>query len=142
MRAAKIVYTCSNCGHEAEGKGECIRHLPKQRTAKSTPRIKITPEDQAFSVLIRERAGGLCERCGKKPEKSGLHAAHIFSRRHKATRHDSDNALALCMGCHFWGHRNPTEFLLWVQDRMGAEAFEALRQRAQATSKRVQRRAS
>jgi hypothetical protein len=60
----------------------------------------------------------------------GLHASHIFSRAIKATRCDPINGLALCYGCHSWGHRNPLEFHEWVKKKLGTEKYQALMERA------------
>jgi len=83
-------------------------------------------------LLIRSRAKWTCERCHKKhPEKSqGLHAAHIFTRSIKKTRHDPENGVCLCYGCHSFFHRNPLEFHEWVKKRMGEVRYTALMIRA------------
>lgn len=64
--------------------------------------IKRTPADDAFSKCIRERANWICERCGKKHEKSsqGLHCSHHHSRGKWGIRFEPINAEALCYGCH------------------------------------------
>jgi hypothetical protein len=95
--------------------------------------MKRTTEDAAFSDMVRSRAGYTCERCGKfyGPKNAGLHCAHIYSRRIKKTRHDPDNAVALCYACHrFWAHSEPLEFALWVRNKLGKRKYEALMVRA------------
>jgi hypothetical protein len=95
--------------------------------------MKRTKEDIEFSEMIRARADYTCERCGKwyGPKNAGLHCAHIYSRRIKKTRHDPDNAVALCFACHrFWAHSNPLEFAAWVHKKLGKRKYEALERRA------------
>jgi 5-methylcytosine-specific restriction endonuclease McrA len=88
--------------------------------------------DAEFSSLIRARDSWTCRRCGKQyPEKSqALHAAHIFSRSIKKTRHDPENAVALCYGCHSFFHRHPLEFHEWVKGWLGKRKYGALMRRA------------
>lgn len=94
--------------------------------------IKRTAEDRRLSRAVRERAGWRCERCGAQhsPSSTGLHAAHMFTRRTKATRLDPDNLAALCYGCHQYLDSHPGEKEAWWRKRLGDERFEALRTRA------------
>jgi 5-methylcytosine-specific restriction endonuclease McrA len=84
--------------------------------------------------MIRERDRWTCQKCGHvftPPDVAGLDAAHIWSRAIKKVRHDPDNGLALCTGCHLsWAHRNPLDFHAWVKERLGEEKYEALMIRA------------
>lgn len=103
--------------------------------------MKRDPLDILFSLYIRTRDNWTCQRCfSQKPEKSqGLHCSHIFSRRHKATRWDEQNAKALCFSCHQWYGGNPVESAAWVEDwhavRWGPDALDELRQRKNAPFK-------
>ena len=94
--------------------------------------MKRDAADAAFSLAVRKRDNWTCRRCHKAyPEKSqGLHAAHIFSRSIKRTRHDMDNGLSCCYGCHSWGHRNPLEFHEWARKEIGPRKYDALKLRA------------
>lgn len=95
--------------------------------------------DVAFSKLIRERDGFTCQRCGARhrPESRGLHAAHMFTRRIKVTRHDPDNCAALCYGCHSFLDANPWEKAVFFRERLGDERFDALAARARGKRDRV-----
>ena len=95
-------------------------------------KISYKKADIEFAKLIKDRDKWTCQRCGKVyvPKSRGLHAAHIFSRRFKATRHDPENALALDFGCHMWGHQNPLAFHEWVEEYLGSERYEALKAKA------------
>ena len=66
------------------------RHSPKQT--------------REFSVDVRrtvkERSGGMCERCGSSP---AVHLHHAVYRSQQGTN-DVSNAIALCMDCHAAAH--------------------------------------
>lgn len=86
--------------------------------------MKRTKLDAIFSELVRERAGWVCERCGRYfPEGSrmGLHASHIYSRRHAATRTHPYNAVAHCYACHQWFGGNPVLGGKWAESHIGDE---------------------
>ncbi len=96
--------------------------------------MKRSKEDIAWAKLIKGRADYVCERCKKwhGPKSQGLHAAHIFSRRFKTTRHDEENGLALCFGCHMLFHSRPLEAHEFFKEYLGDEKYEALKKRARA----------
>ena len=96
-------------------------------------KIKTTALDRKWSKAVKERDHWTCQRCSTRyPEKSrGLHAAHIFSRRFKKTRHDPENGVALCFGCHSYFHANPLEFHEWAEEQLGVADYELLKERAQ-----------
>lgn len=85
-----------------------------------TDRQKITKKlDVLFSKKVREK--GFCERCSKT---ENLQCAHIYSRKHKWLRWESENALCLCAGCHmFWWHLEPAQAIRWA---MGIRDFRKL----------------
>lgn len=64
--------------------------------------VKILPADRWLSLCVRMAAGWRCRMCGNQVRvgSQGLHCAHIFSRRHRATRWLPRNLFALCFGCH------------------------------------------
>jgi hypothetical protein len=64
------------------------------------------------------------------PNSQGLHSAHCFSRGKPATRTDSENAAALCYGCHRFIDGHPHEREAFFRARLGDEAYEALRLRS------------
>lgn len=59
-----------------------------------------------------------------------LQCAHIYSRRYVNTRWDLENSLCLCARCHRWGHDKPLDFARWVEDYIGGDIADQLRQRA------------
>lgn len=98
--------------------------------------IRRTAEDVRFSKMIRERDNYTCRRCGSShlPNSTGLHSAHMFTRRTKATRHDPMNALALCYGCHQHVDSHPVEKEALWRSRIGDAEFDALTLRAHGRS--------
>jgi len=101
--------------------------------------VRRTAEDVRFSKMIRERDDYTCQRCGSKhlPNSNGLHAAHMYSRRLKATRQDPDNAVAACYGCHQFLDSHPASKIEFFEKLLGLERFEALAARAHAKRDRV-----
>jgi hypothetical protein len=99
--------------------------------------------DREWSQQIRERDRYQCRRCHVSGH---VEAAHIFSRRIKATRWDLDNGITLCAGprgaesCHAWfdSHRR-TGALEWVAEAIGRDTFEMVQQKALTLTKRVPR---
>jgi hypothetical protein len=82
------------------------------------------------SLLVRTRAGFICERCGASKETSQLQCAHIVSRHYAATRTLESNAFCLCASCHCFFGKWPVEFGIFVLDRLGEECYNALKARA------------
>lgn len=78
------------------------------------------------------RARGRCEACGSQ---RNLQCAHIVSRRYAHTRTDLANAFCLCAGCHLHYTHWPLEFARFTADRIGLDAYDDLKQRAQQTGK-------
>ena len=60
---------------------------------------------------------GYCERCGRSDHQ--LHHHHIFTRNNKAYRHDLNNIVCLCAGCHMLRadsvHKDLTTFYKWLR---------------------------
>jgi len=92
--------------------------------------IRRDAADARFSSQIRARDGWRCQRCRSNPRPGGLHCAHHFTRRTKATRFDPDNALALCYGCHQYLDSHPVEKEAFWRAEIGDERFDALAARA------------
>jgi hypothetical protein len=89
--------------------------------SKKTIRNKM---DKELGESVRGR--GACQRCNKTADEVQLQCAHIFSRRYSKLRHDENNCLCLCAGCHFWAHQNPILFGLFVHKTLGSEKFQRL----------------
>ncbi len=87
------------------------------------------PLDTLVSQYVRERDNWTCQKCGRGRE-SCIDAAHIMARRHKATRYDPENLLSLCRECHSYFTAHPLYFAVWVKEKIGADKFDELLQRA------------
>ena len=94
-------------------------------------------EEDKLDVLAakkcKEHAGHMCVRCGRhspSPEDvdEGLQWCHIISRSMKTIRWSLKNCLCLCAGCHFWGHKYPIDFGIWLIKSFGEEWYYGLKQ--------------
>lgn len=88
--------------------------------------VALKPADVAFSKMVRAR-DGRCQRCGSTYR---LECAHIFGRGKPATRHDPENAVALCYLCHGWLDGHPNEKETFFRAYMGGDTYEALQRRS------------
>jgi len=94
--------------------------------------IKRTPLDIEFSLYIRNKAGGRCERC-KKP--SRLECSHFYGRGGHSTRWDEENCIGICCGCHSFLGANPEDHREFFLKRLGQEKYDALVRRAHTPTK-------
>jgi hypothetical protein len=67
---------------------------------KSKEKSKTEKLDRVFSLYIRHKAGGYCQKCKKFFGVNDLDAAHMFVRGRFTTRWDERNVFALCEDCH------------------------------------------
>ena len=93
--------------------------------------------DIAWSQLVKLRAKGKCEYCGKT---TGLNSHHIYSRAKKSTRWYPENGVCLCVAHHtfsstFSAHLTPLEFIEWLIEQRGKENIDDLRIKANQTVK-------
>lgn len=93
--------------------------------------------DDAWSKLVKLRAGNKCEYCGKT---TTLNSHHIFSRSKKSVRWEVLNGVCLCVAHHtfsssFSAHKTPTEFTYWLEKTKGKKFMEKLTQMAHSTVK-------
>ena len=89
--------------------------------------------DVAFSDAVRLKKNYICEDCGLVGGKGHgtpqMDCAHIFSRRHKATRWDTLNALCLCRACHQRHGESPVEFTRWLEGYVGRGYLDILNEK-------------
>lgn len=93
--------------------------------------------DDAWSELVKLRAGMCCEYCGKT---STLNSHHIFSRSNKSVRWDAVNGICLCVAHHvfsskFSAHKTGVEFTIWLTETKGQKFIDLLRIKANCISK-------
>ena len=101
-------------------------------------KIRRDKRDALFSLIIRERAGWVCERCGKqfsREDGQGLHCSHFIGRRHRSTRWHPDNAAAHCFTCHQYLGEHPLAFTDWILSHLGEKRARAIRMMAQVVAK-------
>lgn len=84
--------------------------------------------DKLWAELVKLKAGNKCEHCGKK---SHLNSHHFFGRRALCLRHDPQNGVSLCVGCHkfstvFSAHETPSLFDNWIIGERGGEWYDYL----------------
>jgi len=80
-------------------------------------KLKLTKEDKAWALKVKERDGFKCIVCGSKLY---LNSHHLFPRERKDTKFDLSNGVTLCVKHHMFSrilsaHNNPIEFFLWLQ---------------------------
>ena len=115
-----------------EPRGPKPRRPIKRKGGKRTSRCRAQRKarlkdcDRVFSLLIRTRDDWTCKACGsiKNPQ-----CAHIVSRRYRATRWDSRNAVCLCAGCHVRFTFDPLAWDAWCQEYRGL-VYQELRAQA------------
>ena len=90
-------------------------------------RIKRDKLDILFSKLVKLRAEGICEYCGRL----GNQTSHFHSRRKRATRWDLDNSIWACFSCHMHLQENPYQHTEFFKKRLGSKRFEELNIRAE-----------
>lgn len=101
-----------------------VKKAPPRKSKR--PRRKLLAyADSLWSQIVRR--SGACVICGKTER---LQAAHGFSRRYHATRHDLRNGFCLCSGHHvFYTHR-PLEWDLFLWAQWGDQLYQELRTKA------------
>ncbi len=119
MRIRGSTCTKNRCKRPGTEAGMCKTHLKQEC-------------DRLFSLIVRSRGG--CE-SGRPNHAGNLQCAHGFSRRYLRTRWNTDNAWALCAGCHTFFTARPLEWDDWMLDRMGFESYWVLRPLAMSTDK-------
>ena len=85
----------------------------KKVVSKTTVRNSL---DKKWGLKVRERAGHVCEVCGK--EANNPH--HVVGRQDLRTRWDLRNGVCLCSGHHTMNnqsaHANPLWFMAWMSE--------------------------
>ncbi len=123
-RIARVVAPCE-CRHDPDycasapcaaatnvGGRWCLSHAKREA-------------DRLFSLAMR--AGGQCERCGKR---EALQCSHFISRRYLWTRWVRLNAECLCVGCHKYLTERPIEARDRARELLGATVYDELEEQA------------
>lgn len=79
--------------------------------------------DRLAAAKVKARDGYRCVICrsGTAPQ-----WAHFFGRSRLATRWRLDCAVTLCDPCHRYYTKRPTEWALWLEERLGRERYADL----------------
>lgn len=116
--------------------GSCKDFKSMTKGEKKPKRPSIALLDRLWSELVKIRAGGKCEYCGKV---TTLNSHHLFSRSNRSTRWDVENGVSLCVYHHTFGnfsaHKSPFEFSEWIQSVRGEEWYQSLRRKASTAYK-------
>lgn len=73
--------------------------------------------DRLWAQAVKQRAGGVCERCGETPESpQAFHAHHVYGRTNHRLRFEVRNGCALCWLDHRWAEEMPLEFADWFRE--------------------------
>lgn len=80
---------------------------------------------------LKELSNFRCVRCHRMSTNpndpyEGLQCAHIFTRTYKSVRWFFGNVLCLCASCHYWAHKEPTEFAVWLVRTFGEKWYDDL----------------
>lgn len=118
-------WLCSHCRFKNEANVKACMSCGIRRATKRTS-LK-SRCDRMCAVIVKARAGGRCERCGKT---AALDWAHIFVRAKHNSRWDPENALALCRPCHIYTGDHPATFMAWLADWKGRDWLEALERKS------------
>lgn len=95
--------------------------VPKKPKTLSASKL-ISRCDKVASLIVRERAGNKCEKCGRsKAQGYMVSHAHILRRGHKSVRWHPDNGFCLCVRCHFWmdNSTNRGDVDDWIREKIG-----------------------
>ena len=108
------------------GTGRKEPRIPKPKAVKpKTPSRAVL--DDLFSRYIRRF--GECQfwGVGGIPCSSQLHCSHIHSRTYNSLRWDARNAVCCCAAHHRWQHNHPTLNTWALEELLGREHLEELR---------------
>lgn len=130
---------------------EMVRRNPIARVSARPARQEEARADKAWAKTVKKRAKEECQAFGvtvswlETPsiERTYTHsicwgqreAAHLFSRRYKATRTDPKNGACLCHSSHAFYTEHPKAWEIFVRGHLGEAEFESLRQKAVAGAK-------
>jgi hypothetical protein len=103
-------------------------------------KIKIRPNDKAFSEYIRLRDRNLCQvnfKCFKGTQ--GTDCSHFQKRRKESVRYDPLNTELVCRKCHFFIENDPLgqrTYEEYKKKQLGEKEYKLLILRANTPGKR------
>lgn len=132
---------CGSCDLALKSKKvkkiKSVADKPVRKSGNTSLKLANKKLDEAWSLLIKLRAGYKCEYCGSSHE---LNSHHIYSRANFATRWLPENGICLCVSHHtfsnkFSAHRTPIEFTQWLETVKGADFIQSLKFEANSVRK-------
>lgn len=95
-----------------------MKQSKKQKLNRKTIRKNLW---EIVKTIIRRRDANICQRCGKYVVGRDSHTSHVISKaRSLRLYYDIVNLKVLCMFCHNWWHKNPTESGRWFKEKFPA----------------------
>lgn len=97
-------------------------------------RVVVMMRHKAYAVPTQAGKYGWMGRCLKCGKERWLQVSHIAPKgQYPGSRHDPDNAFALCYYCHIhWWHKNPEAARAFGIQQLGQDKWDALWLRARA----------
>lgn len=94
---------------------------------------QVSKADSEWSAMVRERAGGHCERTGR----AGTDAHHVFTKgAHPRLRYDLDNGILLTRAEHRRAHRSMKAFRAWFA-KVFPETWARLEEKAKREARLI-----
>lgn len=81
--------------------------------AKASKKTLCKKADILWSKVVRLRDGNHCQVCGKN---SSLNAHHLIHKAVRFFRHDPENGICLCSGCHIFSNELSAHGASWAFD--------------------------
>lgn len=100
-------------------------------------KIKITPEDRAWSEYIRKKSHGVCQFCGRPKGWKRLQNCHFHGRAKKSVRFDESNCDAGCPTCHKYMDEHKDYYRRWKLTQLGEQVYARLALKAQTVDRRL-----
>lgn len=101
---------------------------PRKRKVRSpgvkARRATVKELDQLAREVVFARDGNKCRKCGRTER---LQWCHVYSRRYRWLRWDTNNSFCGCAGCHLTWHHRPTEGAQWWESSIGQQNYSILR---------------
>ena len=113
--------------------------MPSKRSKKKN---RVAPRegtlDTAFSKYVKLRDGYVCQICKMdySHDHSMVECSHHVGRRKRSVRWEPDNASTKCKPCHREADLNPLLHADWIRLWLGADRYEALKEKASLLGKR------
>jgi hypothetical protein len=139
QRFNSTLFYCPTCenrkknlkARECKGNGEI---MPKNALKSKKGNID-KQLDNAWSLLVKLKAGNKCEYCGNR---QSLNSHHLNSRAKMSVRWDVNNGICLCVNHHigseFSAHKTSIQFTVWLIKYKGQKFMDDLQWKSNQTN--------